>query len=72
MVFHFSEIGEKQNKGVQFLYAIKTSGTTGASKIVQVPHMSIYPNIVDLRFVLNSTLLISEKNPLYLTLGEFI
>lgn len=30
-------------------YVLTTSGTTGVPKIVQVPHCSIVPNIVDLR-----------------------
>ena len=30
-------------------YVVTTSGTTGVQKMVQVPHCSIVPNIVDLR-----------------------
>jgi len=31
-------------------YKIRTSGTTGLPKIVTVPHSSIVPNILDLRW----------------------
>lgn len=36
-------------------YILRTSGTTGAPKLVFVPHCSILPNIVDLRSRFNIT-----------------
>ncbi|XP_076176149.1 aminoadipate-semialdehyde dehydrogenase isoform X2 [Ptiloglossa arizonensis] len=35
-----------------YAYAITTSGSTGASKVVRVPHASIVPNILDLHSIL--------------------
>lgn len=34
------------------IYIVQTSGTTGKSKLVLVPHYCITPNLVDMRFVL--------------------
>lgn len=35
-------------------YLVYTSGSTGAPKIVRVPHSCIIPNILDLRYLLTS------------------
>ncbi|XP_012530873.2 beta-alanine-activating enzyme isoform X1 [Monomorium pharaonis] len=43
------------NRKYCFAYAIATSGSTGAPKIVKVPHPCILPNIMDLRKILNIT-----------------
>nr|CAD7443143.1 unnamed protein product [Timema bartmani] len=43
----------KNHTSIEMAYAIKTSGTTGESKLIQVPHRCIVPNIQDLRGRLN-------------------
>lgn len=43
------------NRKYRFAYAIATSGSTGAPKVVKVPHPCILPNITDLRRILNIT-----------------
>jgi len=42
-------------KWYHFAYAIATSGSTGTSKVVKVPHSCILPNITDLKKILNIT-----------------
>ncbi|XP_077269796.1 aminoadipate-semialdehyde dehydrogenase isoform X3 [Temnothorax americanus] len=42
-------------KWYHFAYAIATSGSTGAPKIIRVPHLCILPNITDLKKILDVT-----------------
>lgn len=42
----------KQN---YYAYAISTSGSTGAPKVVRVPHSCIVPNVLDLNKILGIT-----------------
>ena len=38
------------NSHKKLAYVVFTSGTTGPSKLVKVPHSCIVPNILDLRY----------------------
>ncbi|XP_011637640.1 beta-alanine-activating enzyme [Pogonomyrmex barbatus] len=42
-------------KWYHFAYAITTSGSTGAPKVVKVPHTCVLPNITDLKKILDIT-----------------
>lgn len=38
------------NPEFQFAFAVMSSGSTGDPKIIKVPHESIVPNIIDLKY----------------------